>query len=555
MERLKRRTRLVNSAIWLKIALFSLTFSNIPFKSFAQDGPWLVTQIGVSARSEREFAEKIVALLRETRLEVIDPDRAASVFEHRHSKAPVLLPPSELEKLQQAIASLSHYLALENLAEAQQSLKVLKELTPDVADYLNRKMVQAEELFQACLLTAHLLRKGGRREKAYQQIGDCVRTFPGFEPKRGDYPPHIISIFYRAAAEIDATTPATVQIRVSSGDGCRARINGVDWGPTPTKVPGIRASQVRIQVECGDRPGRIYTKQIRPGNNRFVFDARFDQVVRTEGGLLLQYSNLDESQTYRVADNSRIAEVVGAGHVLQIDLQTQTLYRIDVASKRQIASEHFKADSLAQAVHRLVTFEIPKAEEELKLNQYTFAPDDRGHDYETMAWGYTGAGLSLISLATGWIYWAVRRGERYDFLQSGEPGEYRGYEAPTLVFSALGAAGLSASMVIVLPQQPDVPWWSWLIGSGGVGLAAFGIYLWQEDEFDCLEYDADDRCIESANTDTFTGPFLALQSLPLLSVPMIYLIRHLSNDEHDSGTRDGISVSAGLGTLSLSGRF
>jgi hypothetical protein len=555
MDRLTIRTGLGRGAIRLRIALFFLVFSHFPFVALAQEAPWLVTQIGVSAKTEREFAERIVALLREKQLEVIDPDRAASVFEHKHSKAPVLLPPSELEKLQQAIASLSHHLALENLAEAQQSLKVLKELTPDVADYLNRKMVQAEELFQACLLTAHLLRKGGRREKAYQQIGDCVRSFPGFEPNKEDYPPHIISIFYRAAAEIDATTPATVQIGVSSGDGCRARINGVDWGPTPTKVPGIRANQVRIQVECGVRPGRIYTKEIRPGNNRFVFDARFDQVVRTEGGLLLQYSNPDESQKYRVQDNSRIAEVVGAGQILQLDLQTQTLYRIDVASKREIASEHFEADRLAQSVRRLLAIEISQAEETPQLDRYERVFDDRDTDFETMAWGYTGAGLSVISLAAGWIYWAVRRSERYDFLHSGEPGEYQGYEAPTLLLTALGSAGLSASMVFILPQQPGVPWWSWLIGSGGVGLATFGIYLWQKDEFECLEYGADDRCIESANTDTFTGPFLTLQCLPFLAVPTIYLIRHLLNGENNSGTRDGISVRAGLGRLALSGRF
>lgn len=544
-----------NRAIWLYVGLFSIVLSHIPTTTFAQDRSWLVTQIGASAESEREFAERIVVLLRKRRLEVIDPDRAASLFEHKHSKSPVMLPPSELEKLQQAIASLAHHLALENLAEAQQSLKVLKELTPDVADYLNRKMVQAEELFQACLLTAHLLRKGGRREKAYQQIGDCVRTFPGFEPNKADCPPHIISLFYRAAAEIDATTPATVQIRVSSGDRCRARINGVDWGPTPTKVPGIRANQVRIQVECGERPGRIYTKEIRPGNNRFVFDARFDQVVRTEGGLLLEYSNADEGQKYRVEDNIKIAEVIGAGQILQLDLQTQTLHRVDVANKREIARERFEAGTLEQAVERLLAIEVPRPQTNPDLKQHEPVFDDRDVDFDTMAWGYTGAGLSLISLAAGWIYWAVRRGERYDFLHSGGQGAYRGYEAPTILFTALGSVGLSASMVFVLPRQPNVPWWSWLIGSGGVGLATFGIYLWQKDEFECLDYGADDSCIKSANTDALTGPFLALQSLPFLAVPTIYLIRHLLNGENNPRTRDGISIRAGLGTLSLSGRF
>ncbi|MBN1652850.1 MAG: hypothetical protein JXA30_03660 [Deltaproteobacteria bacterium] len=559
MTRLTDRASLIRRLRLIAFGVIFCGFLSIPSTSIAQEPLWLVTQIGSSVKAEREYAQRIVSLLRARDLEVIDPDRAASIFEHRHSKAPVSLPPDELEKLQRAIETLSHHLALENLAEAQQSLKVLKQLTPDVADYLNRKMVQAEELFQACLLTAHLLRKGGQREKAYQQIGDCVRTFPGFEPNKEDYPPHIISIFYRAAAEIDATTPATVQISVTSGEGCRARINGVDWGPTPTKVPGIRASQVRVQVECGESPGRIYTKQIQPGNNSFVFDPRFDQAVRSEGGLLLQYASAEESRKYRCEDTSRIADVVGARHVLQLDLQSQQLYRIDVASRSQLAGERFTADTLANAVDKLLSVEVPEPPREITTNagqEDAFAAADRSHgDYKTMAWGYTGGGLSIVSLAAGWIYWAIRRGERSDFLRSGESGQFQGYEAATLIFAGLGSAGLSASMVAILPEQKEVPWWSWLAGAGGVGLAAYGIYIWQKEEFSCLQFGEDDSCIRSSYVDTLTGPFLTLQSLPLLAVPAVYLARHLWFNKSDSSAGARFEFRAGLGSIALDGRF
>jgi hypothetical protein len=123
------------------------------------------------------------------------------------------------------------------------------------------------------------------------------------------------------------------------------------------------------------------------------------------------------------------------------------------------------------------------------------------------------------------------------------------------VFSGLGSVGLSASMVAILPEQPDVPWWSWLVGAGGVGLAVYGIYIWQESEYTCLEYGKNNQCVRSSNVDTMTGPFLAMQSLPFLAVPTIYLIRHLAFGETDSRARADIELQAGLGSIALSGRF
>jgi hypothetical protein len=507
----------------------------------ARDDVWLVTAIGAPGEPDKEAVARVTAALREAPVEVIDPEKAASFFEQRHSRAPVRLQPDEVDKLQKAISQVSHHLALENLAEARHALGVLQELTPEVADYLNRKLERAEQIFQACLLMAHLLRKGGYREKAYDQAGECARAFPGFEPDPQHYPPYIIDLFQRAAAEVQASTPATVHIGATSGRECRARINGVDWGPVPTRVPGVRADEVRVQVDCGQVMGRIHRERIRPGDNEFLIDTRFDRAVQTDTGLWLTYANRAESDRNRVEDSIRVARVVGAAQILQVDLPSGSLHRIDVASGQTVASRDLEGQALPRALSALLDAGAPPAGRGRERPPEDTAYEDDWLDREPQAeerdgrsqrrlWGYTGAAVSAGALATGWAYWVVRRNEANRRLETDFDSDYDGYRAPVLVFAGLGSLGLSASAALALPEQPGVPWWSYLAGAGGMGLAAYGIYVWQQDERTCLERDSS-GCLRESRVDTLGGPFLALQSLPLLAVPATYLVRHLLHSE------------------------
>lgn len=536
-----------------------------------RDDVWLVTAVGAPDEPEAKAAEGAAAALREVPVDVIDPEKAASLFEQRHSRAPVRLQPDEVDRLQKAIAQVSHHLALENLNEARQALSALEDLTPEVSDYLNRKLERAEQIFQACLLMAHLLRKGGYREKAYDQAGECARAFPGFEPDPQHYPPYIIDLFQRAAAEVQASAPAVVHIGATSGGPeCRARINGVDWGPVPTRVPGIRADEVRVQVDCGQAAGRIHRERIRPGDNNFLIDTRFDRAVRTDTGLWLRYPDRDESDRYRVKDAIRVARVVGAAQVLQVDLPAGKLHRIDVPSARIVASEDLDLESLPAAVAALLRARVPlpgrdgrqgkEAEPAAadgafssELLEPELEAEDRGTGSQLRIWGYAGAAVSTAVLATGWVYWFIRRDEANQRLEEDFDSDYDGYRVPILVLGGAGSLGLVASAPLALPEQQGVPWWSYLVGAGGLGLAAYGIYVWQQDERSCLESD-ESGCLRESRIDTLGGPFFAMQSLPFLAVPATYLVRHLVHSEHPP-----ISAVPSLGpqgaALSLAGRF
>jgi hypothetical protein len=536
-----------------------------------RDDVWLVTAVGAPEEPEAKAAEGAAAALRQVPVDVIDPEKAASLFEQRHSRAPVRLQPDEVDRLQKAIARVSHHLALENLTEARQALSALEDLTPEVSDYLNRKLERAEQIFQACLLMAHLLRKGGYREKAYEQAGECARAFPGFEPDPQHYPPYIIDLFQRAAAEVQASAPAIVHIAATSGGPeCRARINGVDWGPVPTRVPGIRADEVRVQVDCGQAAGRIHRERIQPGDNNFVIDTRFDRAVQTETGLWLRYADREASDRYRVEDAIRVARVVGAAQVLQVDLPAGKLHRIDVPSARVVASEELDLENLPGAVAALLRARVPPPGRDdtkgkragrptsngafaSELLEYELEAEDGGTGSQLRIWGYVGAGLSTGVLTAGWVYWFMRRDKANRELERDPDSDYDGYRVPVLVLGGVGSLGLAASVALALPEQPGVPWWSYLVGAGGLGLAVYGIYVWQQDERTCLESD-ESGCLRENRIDTLGGPFFAMQSLPLLAVPATYLVRHLLRSE-----RRSISAVPRLGpqgaSLSLAGRF
>jgi len=544
-----------------------------PFAAAAQDARddvWLVLPVGAPDEPDRETVSDVTGALRQASVEVIDPERAASLFEQRHSRAPVRLQPAEVDKLQEAIGQVSHHLALENLNEARQALSVLQQLTPEVSDYLNRKLERAEQIFQACLLMAHLLRKGGYRDKAYYQAGECARSFPGFEPDPQHYPPYIIGLFRRAAAEVQASAPATVRIDATSGEECRARINGVDWGPIPSRVPGIRADEVRVQVECGEIMGRIHRKRIQPGQNEFLIDTRFDRAVQTDTGLWLRYSDPEQGDRQRLQDTIRVARVVGAAQVALVDPASGRIFRIDVPSARYAAFRALEGRILAGAVAELLDLRVePTAERpgsDFHGPPAALDPafdheqperdlrDDQDRDSSALRlWGYVGAAISVAALGTGWVYWFIRRDETDRRLESDFEADYDGYGVPIVAFGGAGSLGLCASAPLALPEQRGVPWWSYLAGAGGVALATYGIYLWQQDERTCLER-AGDQCLKVSRIDPLVGPFLAMQSLPPLSVPVIYLVRHLLRSEPRSLSAVPLLDRHGT-ALVLSGRF
>jgi hypothetical protein len=526
----------IDKSNFLVMAVFTLAIcvSETVSAQNARDDVWLVTAIDTKTKPTTDATNAAIAELRQMVPEVIDPHRAAALFEQMHSREALVLEATEVEKLQKALTSVIQHLAFENLAEALEALKELERLTPDVADYLNRKKARAERIFQACLLTAHLLRKEGDRDRAYKKVAECVRAFPGFKPDENRYPDDIVALYQRAVAEISADEPSTVHIQTPTDQKCRARINGIDWGSIPTSVPDVRCEQVRVQVDCGKKQGRIYRKELKPGDNEVVIDARFDQVVQTGSGLWLKYATAADSDAHRLQDNVTVARVIGARHVLQIDMSTMRLYRIDIETEQYVAFERLNLSTLRDAIARLIDAKVPSPGQMLDVKKLADADIDQksrtepefeeSDSEQRKIWGYAGAALSVGALATGWVYLFVRRNEWEEQLELDPNTKYDGYRAPILAFTSIGSVGLTASLALVLPEQKGVPWWSYLFGIAGAGLATYGIYYWALDDKECSKH-GPAGCSRGARHDNLGGLFLAIQSIPLLSIPTTYLIR------------------------------
>jgi hypothetical protein len=123
--------------------------------------------------------------------------------------------------------------------------------------------------------------------------------------------------------------------------------------------------------------------------------------------------------------------------------------------------------------------------------------------------------------------------------------------------SSAGAAVLVTAMPLALPNRAKTPWWAWLSGGLGVGLAAFsiayGVTAEPEPGTSCSDLITD---VEEARTCVKRGERITLAVLtgvtaaPLLTIPLVYLFR-----PSDANITPTVEVSRSGGYVSVRGEF
>jgi hypothetical protein len=374
----------------------------------ASDNLWLVTRIDVNAAKpdEVEAAGKLPQLLRSRGLDVLDGPGASSEFERRHSRTPRELSAKESADLDTSLRKLADELASENLEHAQELQKEIDALSPDTRDQLNHETQRARRRFHICLLTAHLFSKGGFQNEATDQVRKCARDFPGLEPEQSPYLPDSIRKFFaHAHEELERIRPSTVHVDLEnySVKDCRARVNGIDRGPTPATVDEVRTQRVRIQVDCGKQSGRIYDVAVEPGDNSFRIDPDLDRAVLTNPALGLKYTDRQTATNNRLLHTLRLARAVGAAYVLQI--YNRELHRIDVATRRDTI-----VGELTTPLEQLVdaVFTAPETSHPSDSNVLATPARDSlpSTPYATIGW--ISAGAAALAYAGVFIAWRVR---------------------------------------------------------------------------------------------------------------------------------------------------
>lgn len=139
-----------------------------------------------------------------------------------------------------------------------------------------------------------------------------------------------------------------------------------------------------------------------------------------------------------------------------------------------------------------------------------------------------------VALVGAWSLYVARANYRLTYrstLSNDVVDEWTSMGAWSLWMGVFASASLVASEYLLLPEASEVPWYAWLGGAVGLGVAAVGVGFAVGGSH-CgpvaIRPGADLQLACSAGTaDAEFGPLLMLTALPLVNLPVTYLLRRL----------------------------
>lgn len=508
----------------------------------SRETPWLVVSVGDAATADAA-ADTVLALesaFVNAGERVLLNAEAARRFEEQAPTAAQA--DAEKERtLLRALKAGRRELALGHLEKAREELAPIEALQSDELDMLRRS--QAKLLFQVCVHRGYLLQRDGKDLAAREALSRCVATYPGLTPHDQ---PEIRSLF-------DATKSAMSfqPLSVQGPAGCTVRLFGVEVGRAPLTL-SVAIGLTPVQLECTNQPGRRHLVDVGSGSNSVEIDPRFDRVVATNAGLRLAYADARAQRANVSGDAAALGDMLGA-LVLRVereDTASGLAFRVS-ALDRTLGEIHDDAHSgdvgvYARRIADHVRDEKRETGQKLRTNtdrsgaaesndqvvsQPVAAPSSA-----SLVQPVLGAALGVVGLGgliTSWALYA----ERQDFRLTARPlitGEvlqdFDSRGAWMLGAASGGVAGLVAAEYLLLPaSNSTVPTAAWLVGAAGVGGAAVGLaYTISSDSCEPMSMaigDRTSRACFSRTADGLFGPMLILSSLPLLNVPLVYLLR------------------------------
>jgi hypothetical protein len=126
-----------------------------------------------------------------------------------------------------------------------------------------------------------------------------------------------------------------------------------------------------------------------------------------------------------------------------------------------------------------------------------------------------------------------------------------------VVTSTVAGATLVTAMPLALPERAKTPWWAWLSGAAGLGLAGFSIaYGVTADAAPVTGCDssavssADVRTCVSRGEQTSLAILTGVTAAPLITMPLVYLLR-----PSKARLEPSVEVGRSGGYFALRGRF
>jgi hypothetical protein len=535
------------------------------------DGRWLIVPTSSSADTEwmESAAAHARAALIEQGTDVWPLDEAAARFEAESSAPAAALSERELERWMSLSSAGVNDLAEGDYKKALERLNAAQDLSRKAIEELNREPERARRVFDTCLYVVRATLATEPESRARAVARECRQLVPRAEPSPYMHPPVVTDLL----SQIDALqAKQTGELRVaSSPPGCAARLNGVFLGETPVSIGDLFPGTYRVQVECDPaKRGRVHFVTVGAGRTERHVDARFDDSVASRSFLHLRYANAADEQAHRVADVLRIADGVGASAVVAVSMfaqDTMELELIEVAAGGSTApaalaristsrSGPSKSD-LAQAAGALgngqcMDFASPRpvalpcrgdeaigAAGASALDGWPIGRRPRGQFIA----GLTLVGVGVAGLVTGYALLAPRHSAGVDWVigvdAPGGTGENQASQQKwfdlgtgIIVSASVGAAALVTAMPLALPERNKTPWWGWLAGAGGVGLAvfsiAYGVTVEAEPATPCstpVLTSSEVRTCFNRGEQISVAILTGLTAAPLITMPLVYLLR------------------------------
>jgi hypothetical protein len=485
--------------------------------------------------------------------------------------------------------------AVDDLAEgsygrALDKLRSAQAISRQAIDELNRNAERSRRVLDTCLyiVRAELATQSTARARSVAR--ECRQLVPRGQPSAQMHPPAVTELLN----QVDALqAKQTGELRVeSSPSGCAARLNGLLLGETPVSVGDLFPGDYRVQVECSPQTrGRLHVVAIGVAETLQRVDSRFDDVLQSRPTLALEYPNASEARNRRVLDARRLATEIGASAVIVVSSPSEATMELDLVEvdgtdaslpgARALVSagadgpleSDLRAAARALVDRRCMNFTsatpaaLPCRDGAPAAAVSGFAdrwPADRRPRGQFIA-GLTLVGVGVASLTTGYALLAPRRDAALGWVNQVDTGgedtssqqKWLGLNRATVATGSVGAAALVAAMPLALPERNKTPWWAWVSGGVGLGLAAFsiawGVTAEAAPSTSCSSQVLDSvevrSCINRGKR-TSVAVLTGLTSAPLITMPLVYLLR-----PSRAQLEPRVAVGRSGAHLALRGRF
>jgi hypothetical protein len=555
----------------------------------AQTGaPWLIIPTTTSA--DEPWMEPTAVAFRQELwdrgIEVWSLERAASRFEDNGSTPAVHLSDAELHDWEASSRAAIAPLASGNYPEALDLLDEVQELSRTAPEALNRDLARAQQVLDTCLYMVRALLETGSVSLANRLAQECRQLVLVGEPTPRMHPPQVLE----SLAQVDAArSEQTGEVRVQSEPpDCPVRVNGVVLGRTPLQVKELFPGRYRVQVECEPgRPSRVHRANVGFVRTDVFIDLGFDAAVETHPLLYLHDADAAHEARDRAENAARVAELVPAGALLLMYQTSANTVELDLlrgtpAERQGLARVRTgpggpTPGDVALATRALIDGEcidftgteplaVPCREGQAAVAEQPIAGGRSAH---RMPRGQFIAGLTLASvgsaaLITGYVLLAPRARVAEDWISqvdatvdsAATQQQWLDMRGAIIVTGSIGAGALVAAMPLALPRHAKTPWWAWLSGGVGVGLAAFsiayGVTADAEPSIGCNGSvgTSDVRTCVRRGEQVSVAFLTGVTAAPLLTVPLVYLFRRSDKDIAPS-----VEVGRSGGYLSVRGHF